>query len=610
MRASTAVPRLVLGAALAALAGGNSAATPTWIGDVATQVSSQAPRNPDAGRPSYGVEVEMVTLPVTIVSSHDPLGGVLTQEDFTVLDEGVEQDVAVLLKPGDTPLEVAVLLDLSSSMDPDAGTARQAVLSFLEQLAADDCVLYLPFADSIATAEWSTPDDPDLRARVLGSQMEGGTRLFDALVDSFYRVEQGEERCGALPTLKTPGATDAYRRRALVVVTDGFDAGSVLSFEHVLSTARQVETPVFPVAIGTITGDIHWLNLISAEPKWVGNTPWRARSQLRDLARATGGQYLEGGRSVEAVRAAYDDALRWLRSYYVLGYSGTTPTAGSADPELPVWHEIEVRLHRRGYEVHTRPGYYRSPTDRGQARYHIERGTRLASIDQPAEALLEFDLAVRADPYYWEAHYRRGGTLAMLGDMRAAQRAFLEAAELNPGRGEVQKMTSLSSRGIGDYSSAWNHAIRAHQAGVGMTAEMHALSLEAEPPSDLDAQLESPRIYVQRAFAADPVANVALARMLRTLSVVLSKQSGIGLTGNRELAQYVVILEPRNLRDDKPRKLEADMLLVSPEGEQVHQDHLMLSDIDNQAAVAAALAPWIDRIRGVLSDSGKDAHHP
>ena len=117
----------------------------------------------------------MVTLPVFVLDSDgQPVAG-LSREDFVVVDDGVEYETAVLLRPDDSPLELALLIHLSELLDSFAQDGRTSTLSMLDQLSGADCILYLPFHIEHGTGIWGHPGDPDLRARIAEVALGGGS---------------------------------------------------------------------------------------------------------------------------------------------------------------------------------------------------------------------------------------------------------------------------------------------------------------------------------------------------------------------------------------------------------------------------------------------------
>jgi VWFA-related protein len=73
---------------------------------------------------------------------------------------------------------------------------------------------------------------------------------------------------------------------------------------------------------------------------------------LRRLTEESGGRLLET-RSSDRLQATFLEILNEMKSRYVLTYSPPSPVREG-------WHDIEVRVKRRGAEVHARRGYHYS----------------------------------------------------------------------------------------------------------------------------------------------------------------------------------------------------------------------------------------------------------
>ena len=330
----------------------------------------------------------------------------------------------------------------------------------------------------------------------------------------------------------------------------------------------------------------------------------RRLAELKELSRATGGQFIRGGSDQEKLNAAYEEVIRWLRSYSLIGYYPGSPDAAHVESELPSWHEVEVRVRRPGYRVRTPAGYYRTPIDMVAARRHVQAGIDLSAQGEVDEALVELGLALRADPYSWDAYYHRGGALILAGELIDAQQALLRAAELSPGRGNVHKLASKVSLELGDHQTAWDQAIRAHQAGADMREELLLLRQETTAPSDLQEHLQAPRLCIESFGANDPVDEAALRILHLSLAQGLSEAPEVGLINLEALADYRILLRMKKLSERSPRELEADLELWESEfagGDRVYRRGLTLSDIEDWETVAAELAPHIVEIRARLA---------
>ena len=96
----------------------------------------QAQQPPQEGRSSFKANVDLVLLPVSVLGPDDfPIAG-LSKEDFVVVEDDVEQELAIFLSPEEAGLDIALLMDVSDSMGKMEDAARSSALQFLNQLAA------------------------------------------------------------------------------------------------------------------------------------------------------------------------------------------------------------------------------------------------------------------------------------------------------------------------------------------------------------------------------------------------------------------------------------------------------------------------------------------
>ena len=61
-----------------------------------------------------------------------PVAG-LPKEDFRVVEDGVPQEITRFERVENLPVHVAILLDVSASMEPNLETARDAALQFFQR---------------------------------------------------------------------------------------------------------------------------------------------------------------------------------------------------------------------------------------------------------------------------------------------------------------------------------------------------------------------------------------------------------------------------------------------------------------------------------------------
>lgn len=366
------------------------------VGPVALQESAPADAQEPQG-PVYRSEVRLALHSVAVLDPEGRPVNDLEVDDFRVYEDDERQEISLFLAPSDAPLDVALVLDSSTSLFYWARIVRRAAKTFLGSLDARDCVYLLPFNDEVGPGNWGRALDPGLARRVDGIRMRGGTALYDALLEGLERVDRVPgEASGAVPaeesaTAAAPeaaagsppsGATSGgsappgpwsrhrlesglaaaamrvaeesptspslacagmdtgrdevgrpSRRRAVVLLTDGQDQSSQRRFDEVLAVARVQSIPIFPVVMGEARDDA------------------RLRRILATLADSTGGRVIETT-SPEALGQAYDEVVALLRASYLIGYR-------PPQDEAPGWHQVDVRITRPAYRLLHRQRYRR-----------------------------------------------------------------------------------------------------------------------------------------------------------------------------------------------------------------------------------------------------------
>ena len=265
----------------------------------------------DAQMPTFSTRREVVRVDVLVSGGGRPVTG-LTRDDFEVRDNGVLQTID-LARLESIPLNVVLAFDLSRSVAGQRlAHLKQAGRAVLEALDHEDRVALVTFSH-VPTLSQALTDDPALIRSAL-ERLEG--RGDTALVDGLYAsILVGESDGG---------------RSLVIVFSDGMDTASWLPRSSVLDTVRRSDVVVYSVTTGQS----------------------RDAAFLRDVGKATGGGWLGVGSTAELARtfvAIFDE----FRYRYLLTYS---PTSVDQDG----WHELEVRVKRRGAAVTAaRPGYFR-----------------------------------------------------------------------------------------------------------------------------------------------------------------------------------------------------------------------------------------------------------
>jgi len=270
--------------------------------------------------------VRAVALDVLVTDKAGRFVQGLRPDDFRVLEQGVPQPLG-FFAAGRTPVTVVVLLDSSASVRSDMLSIQKAAHRFIKNLARGDRARIGFFHEEVVFGPRFTDDMSEHSAMINQMRPQRSTHLYDALVESFAKLERVPDR------------------KALLVFSDGDDQGSRTSVEGALEAARQSDVGVYAVGI------LGW----SAEGGKHTN-----QGLLEQVARLTGGGAFFPGNEKEMLKA-FDRIREELHHQYRMGY---VPAGGGEGAGQ--WREIQVELTRRkGLVVRCRRGYY---SDRAQAQ--------------------------------------------------------------------------------------------------------------------------------------------------------------------------------------------------------------------------------------------------
>jgi Ca-activated chloride channel family protein len=312
-----------------------------------------------------GVELVNVTATVTDGSGRFVAG--LRQDDFIVYEDDQRQEVTHFSSDR-VPVSLGIALDTSSSMGGEKiDAARSALDRFLYDLLdpQDEIFLYQFNNDPTLLQPWTT--DRQLLSRALGRLIpHGGTAMYDAVAEAVPLTQRGQ-----------------FRKKALIVISDGNDTSSSTRIRDVQHQIRESETLVYAIGIdcGAESGRSRSWGMFEQRrgpfpfpiplPGGRGGWPrpqvpqppdrrgWQSPcsdpvnvAALRDLTDDSGGR-TEIIRNPQDLNPATANIADELSKQYYLGY----PSSGKKDGR---WHAIRVEVRNRNLRVRARRGYVAS----------------------------------------------------------------------------------------------------------------------------------------------------------------------------------------------------------------------------------------------------------
>lgn len=291
-----------------------------------------APGQVEAPQVTFKASVEVVTVTASVRDGRGRIVRDLKKSDFEVIDSGVPREIKDF-HSGDSPISLAVLLDISGSMSVGGNIqrAREAIAVTMAGLRTqvDEAALFT-FDSELQEVVRFTPDLDRVRRVSLEGRPWGQTSLFDAVAQTARTV-----------------AERTNRHRAVLVVSDGIDTTSRLTGPQVSGIASSIDVPVYLLVVANPAdhpgGDYSVLQ-----------TDQRATetATLADLARWTGGDMRIVSLPAHT-NEAITDLLAELRYQYLITFE---------PGERAGWHPLEIRTRKKNLIVHARSGYTAGPS--------------------------------------------------------------------------------------------------------------------------------------------------------------------------------------------------------------------------------------------------------
>ncbi len=274
--------------------------------------------------------VELVPLTVTVTDRAGRYVPDLSAADFAIFEEGRRQAISHFAS-GDGPIDVGFLLDTSSSMRDNLGLAQKAARGLRPRLRDGDRAAVAGIGSSVSLHQPMTPDLARVDEALRSTHADGNTALYDAL----YIVLRQYQRARQDST--------EVRGQVIVLLSDGIDTSSHVTFEDVLDLVRRVEATIYVVSLGDDPG---LLKSVLGDRR-----TFEAAHALNTLVRESGGRLFTPRTAVE-LPAIYDAIAEELSHQYVIGY---LPNQGANGTFRRV--SVGVLQPRVGV-ARTRAGYY------------------------------------------------------------------------------------------------------------------------------------------------------------------------------------------------------------------------------------------------------------
>ena len=234
---------------------------------------------------------------------------------FSVHEDGVLQTLD-LVRQEEVGATFAMLIDSSASMSRRLDFVQDTAATLVRYMSPLDRMVIAPFTKSVLPVTGPTADHKTILEAIKAIRPGGGTAILNSLTEMSNSLGSAEGR------------------RAVVLITDGYDEHSTTSMDAALAAAKKNQVTVYVIAIGGVAG-------ISL----------KGERALRTLAKETGGTsfFPANDDQLASVHTALVDDVQ---NRYLMTY---TPTNQANDG---TWRAIAVDCGDPKLKIRTRAGYY------------------------------------------------------------------------------------------------------------------------------------------------------------------------------------------------------------------------------------------------------------
>jgi len=340
---SLAVFLITSGLILASIAAGQSAPTRARrINDEPQQQPVQPKQDPQQKPPEkkpapepeaepIRIKSNLVAVPVSVTDAQgNPIRN-LTAEDFQLEEESAPQQIQTLGEPGKTPIELALLFDVSRSIRNRFDFEREAAGRFLKEvLKPGDAVTVFSIGTTPKLSVQRTDNvEKSIAATAAIQPTEDATAFFDTVVRAAHHLNDSSN----------PGV-----RRVMVVISDGEDTNSErFRLGDATRELQRADTLLYAI---NPSGPSIRLNKIST----------KGHEGMVRLAIETGGVAFLPDK-LEDLTRVFSQIAAELQAQYLLGYYSSNETNDGK------FRRITVRAPKRpDLRIRARQGYY-APKD-------------------------------------------------------------------------------------------------------------------------------------------------------------------------------------------------------------------------------------------------------
>jgi Ca-activated chloride channel family protein len=271
------------------------------------------------------VNVNLVTVLVSVLDDHNRPAPDLPREAFQLFDEGNEQKIDIFEPETSQPLDLALMIDASMSAHKEISFEQEAAAHFIRQVVRPgDRLSVFSFDEDVSQRAAFSDNIAALQDAVRKIPNGAGTSIYDAvLLASRALAHRGDDR-----------------RRVIVLVTDAGETTSRSDFDAARREAVSANVLLYTIVIRPVKNE--------------NGRNTAGEHALETMTDTTGGAMCYPDTAQE-LSGIFDRIDRELRTQYRLAYY--------PNPRGPAntYRSIEVKVTAGNYQVRHRKSYLTAP---------------------------------------------------------------------------------------------------------------------------------------------------------------------------------------------------------------------------------------------------------
>ena len=289
------------------------------------------PRSSQSEEPAttFKVNVRLVNVFTTVTDESGAPVGNLTKDDFHIFEDGEEQNIAVFDRESELPLSIVLAVDASLSTRKDLPLELEAARRFTHAILRPvDAISIYQFSQFVSEVIPFTDDLRVVDRGISRIRSQSSTALYDAIY------------LGSRALIPRDG------RKVLVVITDGGDSSSKISYSEAVRAAQTAEAIVYSIIMVPIEANAG---------RDIGG-----EHALIQISHDTGGKYYYAS-NLNGLDKAFKQISEELRTQYLIAYYPARRISGDFRKiRVVVEPQAAEKITATELRVRHRTGYYNS----------------------------------------------------------------------------------------------------------------------------------------------------------------------------------------------------------------------------------------------------------